>query len=182
MKPRLSTKLIGITLGVVLVLAGASAASAKDDTPGHAKNGKFVPGCTTTELTTESGGSDIVGGTGVVYHAPAGGSTGTFDFTFTLAANSCTELTYRVDVYQFDVNENIQDGISVPIASSQANGDFTSTSLKAPTVVIPSDYTASQNCITVVVRSLNGTTQLDRAPDFQSNDVCDGQGGSQLWR
>jgi hypothetical protein len=182
MKHRIIKPLAGTAMAIALVLAGVSTASAKDNTPGHIKNGKYVPGCTQAELTSETGGGDIVGGANVTYVAPANGNTGTFDFTFLLNGKSCTQLDYRVDVYQYSRTGFIDDSTSTPIASSHTAGDFTSSTLAANTVTIPADYTAEDPCITVVVRSLNGTTQLDRAPDFGSNDVCAGEGGSQLWR
>jgi len=178
MRTRTVTKSAVIVLAALgLIIGGAGAAAAKDDTPGHIRNGKFVPGCSATELTTESGGSDITGGTSVAYHRDTVNGGGTFDFTFQLASTSCTELTYRVDVY--DINGGFVTDSSTPIATSGANGDFENSYVVAPTVQIPSSY--ANDCITVVVRSMNGAQTLDRAPDGSSNDVCDSQGGSQLW-
>jgi hypothetical protein len=178
MRIRTITRSAAVVLASLgLVVGGASAAAAKDDTPGHSKNGKFVTGCSAAELTTETGGSDIIGGTGVAYHHDAVNGGGTFDFTFQLASASCLELTYRVDVYDYN-NGTWVDGAS-PIASSTRSGDFVNSAISAPTVTLPASY--SDSCVLVVVSSLNGATTLDRAPDFFGNEVCDGQGGSQLW-
>ena len=52
MRTRTVTKSAVIVLAALgLIVGGAGAAAAKDDTPGHIRNGKFVPGCSATELT-----------------------------------------------------------------------------------------------------------------------------------
>ena len=164
-----------LTVGVA-VGSAAAPAMAKDNTPGHIQNGKFVPGCTAAELTAETGGSNITDGANVGYVQDTVNGGGTVSFTFVLASKSCTELTYQVEVYD-PAGEPIVDGQSTPVATSSRNGDFINSTLPVPNVTLPSSYTS--DCVTLVVRSMNGATTIDRAPDGGSIDVCAGQGGGQ---
>ncbi len=179
MKHRFTRFALAAVLTIGLAVGSAAPALAKADTPGHRKNGKFVPGCSVTELTTESGGSDIINALNPTYHQDTVNGGGTFDISFVLADRSCPELTYQVEVYDA-FGDPVVDGTSTPLATSSRDGDLTNSTLPAPTVTVPSSYT--QSCVTVVLRTVNDSgTTLDRAPDSFSNDVCVGDTGNQKW-
>jgi hypothetical protein len=165
----------GAAAGVALMVGSGATAWACLPSVGAA-----VGDCNPQDVVTESGASDIVGGSAAFDHAAGGG--GDFVFNFVLADDTCSGITYRAEVYDAYSSQPVADGVTTTLTTAQTNGDGSSNSVHL-TASVPASY--DRNCVGVIVRTVNAAgATLDRAPDLpdQPIPVCDEQGPGQLWR
>lgn len=169
MRQRRISKYFSAGAAALALVLGTGAAAAAD-VPSLNPLPVVVAGrqCLPQDLVAESGGSDIVTGS-QAYYAPtrdgagnlAGG--GTFTFKFVLAAKSCSQLTYQVDLFD--------DADGTPVTTGTASADPNSGIITTPTLTVPSSYKNKR--VLVVAQTVNPLGQtLDRAPDSGTAEVC----------
>ena len=127
---------------------------------------------------TETGASDIVGGLATYednFLEPLEIGTEPPEVTVkvTLAAPSCTDISYHVKVYD-------DPGLTTVLAENTVTGDGTSIGLTLLSEAPVGDPSTSTVYV-VVWTSSSRNAAIDRAPNTGANASTDGIGGGQSW-